>query len=227
MGAVDLRAQMQYWRGIWLPATDTHMIEQMGDIAPREPTYQKRKLDEAMKYVRRRRLAVDIGAHVGLWSIHLARSFDRVEAFEPVPLHQACWRENMLGYRNVQLHPFAVGASGIPPVKLTGRPDNTGETWVVPDEVGSCEVVDLDHHLMLLRGETLDFLKIDVEGFEYAVVQGALDLINTDMPVIVLEQNGPHALKYGTPHLAARDLLLSFGYETKAVMGDDHIMAPA
>ena len=40
-------------------------------------------------------VALDIGAHVGIWSMRLAEKFKRVHAFEPVPKHIECWKQNM------------------------------------------------------------------------------------------------------------------------------------
>jgi hypothetical protein len=57
--------------------------------------YQYHKLVAAMKFVRSFRVAINVGAHVGMWSMHLARRFDHVFAFEPIPLHRACFTGNV------------------------------------------------------------------------------------------------------------------------------------
>ena len=40
-------------------------------------------------------MALDVGAHVGIWSRRLAEKFKTVVAFEPVPKHIECWKKNM------------------------------------------------------------------------------------------------------------------------------------
>ena len=72
-------------QGIWLPDGEKHFPEWMsknGELIDGRGTYQIRKLREAMKWVRHWRLAVDVGAHVGLWSMQLAARFGHVQAFE-------------------------------------------------------------------------------------------------------------------------------------------------
>jgi hypothetical protein len=78
------------WRGWTLPAAEEHLpdwMQKTGDVRFGRPTYQARKYDSAMAYTRRRRMAIDIGANVGLWSWLMAKDFDQLHAFEPVPLY--------------------------------------------------------------------------------------------------------------------------------------------
>lgn len=56
----------------------------------------------------------------------------------------------------------------------------------------------------------VDFIKIDVEGWERKVVMGAEETIRRDKPVIVIEQLG-HEIRYGDAPFAALDILKSWG----------------
>ena len=76
--------------GIWLPDGETHLQTVMiGD------TYQLRKYKTALEYTPTRNRAIDIGAHVGLWSRPMSKDFRIVEAFEPVEAHRVCYRRNV------------------------------------------------------------------------------------------------------------------------------------
>jgi FkbM family methyltransferase len=55
-------------------------------------------------------------------------------------------------------------------------------------------------------GYVLHFLKIDVEGAELAVLEGALRTLRRDRPVVAFE-HGSTALEYGTTHGMVHDLL--------------------
>jgi len=48
-----------------------------------------------MKYVRKYRTAVDIGAHCGLWAVQMVEHFQHVISFEPVPEHRECYLKNV------------------------------------------------------------------------------------------------------------------------------------
>src|SRR3990167_8000262 len=99
-------------QGIWLPDGERHFpvwMTQNGEMVDGRGTYQIKKLREAMGYVTHWRTAVDIGAHCGLWSMHLAKKFQSLHAFEPVPLFRQCFEKNVIA-RNVQLYACALGS---------------------------------------------------------------------------------------------------------------------
>ena len=80
--------------GVYLPAAEIHMVEWMttGKRAREvegKLTYQYHKLEGALKFCppERRRVAVDIGGHIGTWSMWLVNEFDELVAFEPIPMH--------------------------------------------------------------------------------------------------------------------------------------------
>ena len=47
--------------------------------------YEQEQFDEVIPHISNRDVALDVGAHVGIWSMRLAQHFKRVIAFEPVP----------------------------------------------------------------------------------------------------------------------------------------------
>jgi FkbM family methyltransferase len=216
-------------RGIWLPASDTHMRKMLdrGKIVDGRPTYQHGKLEAACRHVEQFRAAVDVGAHVGLWAMHLARRFGRVDAFEPVALYRDCFRRNVNGTGVVELHECALGDKDGDVVMTEWRPGNSGETMVaVEGETGEpAPMCTLDKSL---PGCPVDLIKIDCEGYEYFVLMGAKKTIARDRPVIVVEQHDPHAARYGLAPKAGRDWLVdAMGYRMAAQMTDDCIMVPA
>ncbi len=102
--------------GVYLPASELHLVDMMVPTAKRHRvvdgkyTYQYHKLEAAVRHCRQRRTAIDIGGHVGLWSMHLINMFDDVHAFEPVPLHAKLFGANMPGdAKNWLLHRYALG----------------------------------------------------------------------------------------------------------------------
>jgi hypothetical protein len=90
--------------GVWLPDDEADPLMINGGIQ-----YQSGKFSEVMKYVKGEYLALDIGAHCGLWTSQMSRYFDRVECFEPLPRHIECWRKNVGWKQNCVLHEIALG----------------------------------------------------------------------------------------------------------------------
>lgn len=204
---------------MWLPASEQHLVGMMTTGSVREVggrlTYQYRKLEYAMQHVRERRHAVDIGAHVGLWSMHLATLFDRVTAFEPNPVTADLWPWNV-PEPNAVLFRCALGV-GDGLVGLDGEPDHTGH-------VRACGPGSVPMHALdAFNLDEVDFLKIDVEGYELAVVRGAEQTIRRCRPVIVVEQKGEDG-RLGMEPDGALHWLEGIGMRSEFCIGGDHFM---
>lgn len=209
---------MKLVRGIWFPDGDSHFEAQLeaNPLIDGRGTYQYRKYMAARDLVSYRRHAVDVGAHVGLWSRVMARDFDRVTALEPLSAHRECFERNVEG---ATLLPYAAGAHG-GDVRVRMPPDNTGNAHI--DDLGeNVRMVTLDS----LDLDPVDLLKIDVEGFERAVVEGAEQTIRRNQPVVVVEQKPKHAERYGWRQLDAVVFLKDLGMVQLAVLSGDYIMA--
>jgi len=193
-------------------------------------TYQYHKFEAAMQYVTSWRRCLDIGAHVGLWSMHLVKKFDHVEAFEPVKDFAAIFPFNV-DHDNFTLHDVAVGSEhgyakmGYPEA-FTGNchvkkisdeeieEDDTPRTY-------SVEMVTIDS----FGFDDIDFMKIDVEGWELPVVQGAKETLLRNKPIIIIEQKGNEEKFHGRSKHEATRFLHDLGMkELHRVMAGDHIM---
>jgi FkbM family methyltransferase len=218
-------------QGIWLPDGERHFPEWMdrhGELVDGKGTYQIQKLRAALEYCRGFRTAVDVGAHVGLWSMHLKKKFNAIEAFEPVGAFRGCFVKNLPpadfggGGTLIALHSYALGAASgrvrmeVP--ALQGGLD-TGGTHVAG--AGNVEMRTLDSFAL----QDVDFIKIDVEGYEDHVIDGGRETIARCRPCIIVEQK-PHKLgpNFGIKGTPAVDLLKSMSYAVRREMGGDYIM---
>lgn len=210
---------MKQVRGIWLPDSDEHLAREIAlPINPpikRKATYQLNKYRAALAYVRQRRHAVDVGANVGLWSRIMELDFDQVTAIEPIADHRACFAKNV---GKVRLLPVAVGAQA-GRVNIAVPLAHVASAHVA--DVGEAvDVVTIDS----LELERVDFLKIDIEGFEFDALVGGERTIRRDRPVTIVEQKPGNAERYGRGQWDAVDLLKAWGAEEMKVIGGDHIM---
>lgn len=212
---------MKQIAGIWLPNSDQHFAQHLlaGPMIGGKGTYQFAKYREAIKYVRGRAHAVDVGGHIGTWSRVMAFDFKRVTAFEPLAAHRDCFARNVES-GNVTLHGLALGSkAGTIHVHMPA--DNTGNAHV-RDHGEKVAMVALDEFGHV---EHIDFLKIDVEGFELDVIEGAEKTIKSHRPVMVVEQKPNNAERYGRGRWDAVNVLKSWGMKEKAILSGDHIMA--
>lgn len=207
-------------QGIWLPDGEKHFPEWMtknGEIVDGKGTYQIRKLREALTVVRQFRVAVDCGAHIGTWAMHLAKRFREVEAFEPMAPFRACFEKNVT-HENVCLHRYPLGDADRN-VNMAYNPADSGDTHVSGS--GDMKMRTLDS----FEFEEVDFIKVDVEGYEDKVLLGAMDTIERCRPVIIVEQKAKKlGVNFGISGTPAVDLLQSIGMRIHRVMSGDYIM---
>lgn len=210
---------MREIRGIWLPDGDVHLAEQVmnpgNPLVDGKGTYQRNKYLAAMKFVQGRKHAVDVGANVGLWSRLMVKDFEVVTAIEPVAEHLACFEKNVKGARVL---PVAVGDKAIS-VRICVPSEHVMSAYVA-DQGELVSVVTLDS----LELGAIDFLKIDIEGYEYEALVGGEDTIRNARPVIIIEQKPGHAERYGRGQWDAVGLLKDWGMQEVLVLAGDHIM---
>jgi FkbM family methyltransferase len=149
--------------------------------------------------VRQGQHVLDVGAHIGFFTLHMASRVGpsgSVTAFEPFPDNADLLARSITENRFdafVHLHRAAVGARGAMGRLAFARETlNTGGAFLVPDagaapgELSTTEVpiVALDD-LDLPR--PVAFVKLDVEGAEPLVVEGARRLLASDRPIVLSE----------------------------------------
>lgn len=199
---------MQIKDGYYFPDTDTHFNKY---------TFGYGLLYDMLDRVPNRRVAIDGGAHVGGWTREMAKEFDLVLAFEPSKENFECLVENTKGLENVELYNFALGdceksGSLHPPV----NDGNSGAAWVVDGD--DFEVRTIDG----LNLECVDFIKLDIEGYEPFAITGATDTIDRCSPVFLIEQKGITA-RYGFPYDEAGERLKDMGYTEVIRAWNDYV----
>ena len=170
--------------------------------------YQNIELMTAMSYCAKWRVAVDVGAHVGITAFQMSKSFEHVHAFEINPKIYECMNYNlenkMVG--NVTTYPVGLGAiEETVAIKTTNK---SFSTHVHPTQKeGHIPVKPLDFFNL----QDVDFIKIDAEGYEPFVAQGGLRTIERCKPIILYECKA-HPQRYGHHADTIRHILAPLGY---------------
>jgi len=161
---------------------------------------------------------IDIGANMGYYSVSLSKyagSTGKVYAVEPVPLFGEIWKINTRFCRNknLLLLPYALGDKessvqmGMP---LVDGIVHHGMTKIVSGETSGYEKkfdVEMKNPDILFNEiPKIDFIKVDVEGYESIVFGNMTEVLHKHMPLIQSELSGAENRK------AVIDLLLSLGY---------------
>ncbi|MDF7814555.1 FkbM family methyltransferase [Hymenobacter sp. YC55] len=165
-------------------------------------------------------VCLDIGANLGYYSVALSRLAGpegQVLAVEPIPMFQAIWQDNVKrsGIRNLTLLPYALGGQnttvqmgtperdgllhhGMTKVAASNPNEHYARTYEVPMRVPDDLLSNLPR---------LDFVKCDVEGFEFEVFRHMQATLRRFQPLIQTELNGLENRR------AVVNLLAELGYK--------------
>lgn len=167
-------------------------------------------LQDALKFVKNFRTAIDGGAHKGIWSKYMQSKFKKVISYELTP-----YNVNRFIADKTNLRQKALGNVN-KRVSFEKGPENTGQYHVV--EGSDVEMVRLDDEGI----DDLDFLKLDIEGCELFALQGGREIILKYKPVIIIEQNHLSE-RYGIETYGAKKWLEELGYKEVKKRNKDHI----
>lgn len=178
--------------------------------------YESASLYHWSRLAARSRTVLDVGAHVGYYAMIAALSSPKakVHAFEPVPPIHARLAVNHRAnaIKNLELHQNGVSDhSGFADINIrfplasllsTGSSLEGFDKPLASAFTTRIQLVTLDETL----GDTpVDLIKIDVEGHEPSVLDGARHLIKRDRPVIILEALATMPLAELTEHFTGLD----------------------
>ena len=188
----------------WVPGSN--LEEKLKTLLVPSRFYIKNKLKRELKYgekelalipflVDREKSCLDIGANVGVYSELMSRYCDKVHAFEPNPkiysILQRC------AAHNVECHQIALsdidgnGELRIPR-SIKGH-SNQGSSLSKVKVSDNFDVITVPTtRLDSLDLGTIGFIKIDVEGFELNVLQGAIDTLAKNRPTLLIEMEERH-----------------------------------
>ena len=181
-------------------------------------TFERRKLELFATALRQGDVVYDLGAHVGLYSLLAASrvgSTGHVYAFEPLPRNLGYLARHLTlnEVNNCSVVDVAVSAhsgraifdKSIHPAMghlgANGGPELEVQTAALDDLVASRTV----------RAPSV--IKCDIEGAEYAALNGAATVLSMHRPIIFLATHGPRV------HASCCDLLDNLGFDLYSLDG--------
>jgi FkbM family methyltransferase len=169
--------------------------------------------------------AIDVGSHVGeILQIMLLRAPNGTHyAFEPLPAFAGALRRKFRRNRNVKVYDCAlsdtVGRStfhhNVTSPDYSGLKRRTYDGREARTQQIEVALATLDS--IVPSGELISLIKIDVEGAEYQVLNGARRVIRDGKPVIVFEHGIGGADYYDTTPGMIFDFFSSLDYQLFAL----------
>ncbi len=186
-----------------------------------EPTYvvdgngQQPQRENGLQSVKSWRNAIDVGSNAGEWTRPLAKRFKKVICFEPNPNFRKCFAKN-ISENNVVLHPYALSTHSH---QAEQGAIHTHLNFTVGDtepRKGNIECRSLDSFDL----SDVDYIKIDVDGFEIPVLLGAEQTLRRNNAVINIEMK---ERKRPIIVRQARKILGKYGYRLHNRVKSDEV----
>ena len=132
-----------------------------------------------------KKAVVQAGGHVGMYANMYSKEFESVYTFEPNFVNYYCLNLNA-PYANVYKFRSCLGETN-ESVILRNSKKNSGAHHIDLNtkEPGVIPVLTIDN----LGLNYCDLIHLDIEGYEYYAIKGALQTIETYKPIICLETN--------------------------------------
>lgn len=185
-----------------------------------------------LRYLGESQVIIDIGGNIGQTSLVI--NANRVECvnnfkiicFEPYPenFNKLLTNINLnSNIQNIKLENIGLGDKNSQVEMFKECISNSGGNRIVYDPAKNTEGIEvvqittLDNYLESNNIEKVDFVKIDVEGFEYSVLKGAIKTLRKSKPKLYIELDNANLKKQGSSSVEMISLLKRFGYSIKDV----------
>jgi FkbM family methyltransferase len=163
-----------------------------------------KEIEIIKKIVTKDDVVLDVGANIGFMTLQLAQLAKKVYAFEPSPDNFKQLEENTKHLDNVYRYEVATSDQYDDHGVLFTCPQDSGMNRMYPSKW--CEGGKFIHNVMTITIDSImlgfekkiSFIKLDVEGLEYRVIQGMLKLLDRDHPTLLMEWHPPTLEEAGT-----------------------------
>lgn len=194
--------------------------------------YEKYDTELFKKIVKPGMIVVDIGANIGYYTLMAAKligSNGKVYAFEPEPSNYELLIKNIKinNYTNIISIQKAVSNKN-GKARLFINKSNLGNSSLiennVPQKIGFTEVetITLDNFFdSVVKNNKIDFIKMDTQGAEKLVIEGAEKILKDNNLKIIMEF-WPFGLRnMGSEPSDLLKMLQDFGFKIKHINGKD------
>ena len=180
------------------------------------------------KELRAGHMVLEVGANIGAHTLLMAKlcAPGQVVAFEPTEYGCDKLKQNLVlnpDISNVTLIQAMVSNH----THATPRNELSGSFPLFPGASKREKVkracISLDEFAESTRLPSLHLLKIDVDGYDYKVLQGATRVLQEFKPVVLVELHAPSLAELGDSVDDIRKLLEGFGYRLEGMLGHNGI----
>ncbi len=155
--------------------------------------YENELLDKWFPYIKDSKVIFDIGANLGNHTLYWASKtdYERIYSFEPFYANYERLKNNIGANHFDNVFPINKGVGscvGYSTVTAFSEENYGGTTLDINvKESGDIEIIDIDSFADENQLETIDFIKIDTEGFEESILSGLKETLSAYHPDLWIE----------------------------------------
>lgn len=204
------------------PIEIVRYYEQMASYYPTAETTEMGIKGWITNNVKRNWIVFDAGANIGYYTILFSRMATRgkVYAFEPVPTTFDMLVENLNHNKIKNAIPIkrAIG------IKIGRVRESIWRMWDIMMETDVYDFTTIDEFCRKNRIKRLDCIKIDTDGFDFEIVQGAIDTLEKFNPWVILEIYAPTLAERGYTLQDMTDWINYMGYKPISIDSSNYIL---
>ncbi|KAA6301532.1 MAG: hypothetical protein EZS26_002276 [Candidatus Ordinivivax streblomastigis] len=151
--------------------------------------------------IRKGDVIIDIGANLGYYSILFAKwtgPEGKVYSVEPIQIYNQIFNEKAKKFRNIKLYPYALGLEE-KPIEMVSSPASVYLSTGLPHVYDSGKDGSIENQKFRFEAqmkipsrlfkdlEKIDYIKCDIEGFEYTVLSDMKEIIRRCKPKVQVE----------------------------------------
>lgn len=175
-------------------------------------------------------ICVDVGTNIGMYTLFFSKRAKQVFAFEPFSsalhklersisdnhLSNIVCVQKAVSYQNQKL--------GLVTCDDSSRTYTTNESS--DDDLKNVDAVSIDNYFAVERIDRLDYLKIDAEGAEASILQGARNTIRKIRPCIQVEIAEQFSDRQPNHEFSIKDYLSQLGYQMFKIDSKSNVLTP-
>lgn len=191
-----------------------YIIKGLSQPYPRELKIVKKYLENNPE---KNNVYIDIGGHIGTTALPYSRLFKNVLVYEPNETNYNFLVKNIKrnNFNNIQAKNCGVSNKNTS-ADIIKHGKNSGCFYLKDcDENKGIKVVKLDDEKI----DKVDFIKIDTEGSELFVLEGAINIIKNNKPLIQVETNKCSDKYFGYNKSKIFDFMKNLNYK---ILDDDN-----
>jgi len=180
-------------------------------------------VDHILPFLKGKEVMIQAGGNCGLLLSTFVDHFNSIYTFEPDPINFYCLTQNIATDNVYKIQACLGNTNGTTKVQQLirpGKPHDTGGVHICGD--GYLPLLSIDS----LNLPNCNLIQLDIEGYEYNALQGAINTIKKYKPVLCIEFCEKWLNRYESTSEDIMQLVDSLGYELVDEYGVDKIFVP-